>query len=192
MKRIVFLLGSLIIQYIGYGQSDTVTLSDCYRQAEKTYPLARQTGMLEKSNELKIKNLNKNYLPQLNLNGSATLQSDVTELKLNLPAQFSSIQFPQISKDMYKITFDVNQSIYDGNVTGYQKKIETFNLQSDQQSIQVELYKLKDRINQTYFSVFMLQQNEALLNSNKNQLESKLKEIQSAVTNGAMLSSNAD
>jgi len=192
MKRIVFLLGSLIIQYSGYGQSDTVTLSDCYRQAEKTYPLARQTGMLEKSNELKIKNLNKNYLPQLNLNGSATLQSDVTELKLNLPAQFSSIQFPQISKDMYKITFDVNQSIYDGNVTGYQKKIETFNLQSDQQSIQVELYKLKDRINQTYFSVFMLQQNEALLNSNKNQLESKLKEIQSAVTNGAMLSSNAD
>jgi len=57
--------------------------------------------MLEKSNELKIKNLDKNYLPQLNLNGSATLQSDVTELKLNLPVQFSSIQFPTISKDMF-------------------------------------------------------------------------------------------
>ncbi|MGA2823474.1 MAG: TolC family protein [Bacteroidales bacterium] len=192
MKKIAFLLGSLIIQSIVYGQSDTVTLYDCYRQAEKTYPLARQSGMLEKSNELKIKNLNKNYLPQLNLNGNATLQSDVTELKLNLPAQFSFIQFPQISKDMYKVTVDVNQSIYDGNVTGYQKKLETFNMQSDQESIRVELYKLKDRINQTYFSIFMLQQNEVLLNSNKNQLESKLKEIQSAVTNGAMLSSNAD
>jgi outer membrane protein TolC len=93
---------------------------------------------------------------------------------------------------MYKVTFDVNQSIYDGNVTGYQKKMETFNLQSDQQSIQVELYKLKDRINQAYFSIFLLQQNEALLNSTKNQLESKLKEIQSAVANGVMLSSNAD
>ena len=192
MNRIAILLLSLIIQSIVYGQSDTVTLYDCYRQAEKTYPLARQTGMLEKSNELKIKNLNKNYLPQMNLNGSATLQSDVTELKLNLPAQFSFIQFPQISKDMYKVTVDVNQSIYDGNVTGYQKKIETFNLQSDQQSIQVELYKLKDRINQTYFSIFMLQQNETLLTSNKDQLESKFKEIQSAVTNGVMLSSNAD
>ena len=192
MNRIAFLLGSLIIQAIVYGQSDTVPLYYCYRQAEKTYPLARQAGMLEKSNELKIKNLNKNYLPQLNLNGSATLQSDVTELKLNLPAQFSFIQFPQISKDMYKVTFDVNQSIYYGNVTGYQKKMETFNLQSDQQSIQVELYKLKDRINQAYFSIFLLQQNEALLNSTKNQMESKLKEIQSAVANGAMLSSNAD
>jgi outer membrane protein TolC len=192
MKKIALLLGSLIIQFIVYGQSDTVTLYDCYRQAEKTYPLTRQTRMLEKSNDLKIKNLNKNYLPQLNLNGSASLQSDVTELKLNLPAQFSFIQFPQISKDMYKVTVDVNQSIYDGNVTGYQKKLETFNLQSDQESILVELYKLKDRINQTYFGIFKLQQNEKLLNSNKNQLESKLKEIQSAVANGAMLSSNAD
>jgi outer membrane protein TolC len=190
MNRIILLLGSLIFQSIVYGQSDTLTLYDCYGQAEKTYPLVRQSGMLEKSNELKIKNLNKNYLPQLNLNGSATLQSDVTELKLDLPAQFSSIQFPTISKDMYKVTVDVNQSIYDGNVTGYQKKLETFNLQSDQKSIQVELYKLKDRINQAYFSIFMLQQNEAILNNNKNQIESKFKEIQSAVANGTMLSSN--
>jgi outer membrane protein TolC len=192
MKRIAFLLGSLIIQAIVYGQSDTVTLYDCYRQAGKTYPLARQSGMLEKSNELKIKNLNKNYLPQLNLNGSASLQSDVTELKFNLPPQFSAIQFPTISKDMYKVTVDVNQSIYDGNITGYQKKLETFNLQSDQKSIQVELYQLKDRINQAYFSIFLFQQNEELLNSTKNQLESKLKEIRSAVDNGVMLSSNAD
>jgi outer membrane protein TolC len=192
MKRTAFLLGSMILQSIVYSQSDTVTLFDCYRQAEKSYPLARQTGMLEKSTELKIKNLNKNWFPQLNLNGSASLQSDVTELKLNLPPQFSSIKFPTISKDMYKVTVDVNQSIYDGNVTGYQKKVETFNLQSDQQSIRVELYKLKDRISQAYFSIFFFQQNEALLNSTRDQLNAKLKEVQSAVANGAMLSSNAD
>jgi outer membrane protein TolC len=192
MKRIAFLLGSLIIQSVVAGQTDTLSLFDCYKKAEATYPLSRQSGMLEKSNDLKIKNLNKNYLPQLNLNGSATLQSDVTELKLNLPAQFSAIQFPQISKDMYKLTLDVNQSIYDGNITGYQKKLETYNLQSDEQSIKVELYKLKDRISQAYFSIFLLQQNEALLVNTKNQLQSKLKEIQSAVANGSTLATNAD
>ena len=192
MKRIAFLPVLFILQSFVYGQSDTVTLFDCYRQAEKTYPLARQTGMLEKSNELKIKNLNKNWLPQLNLNGSATLQSDVTELKLNLPPQFSSIQFPTINNDMYKVTIDVNQSIYDGNVTSYQKKVETFNLQSDQQNVKVELYKLKDRINQAYFSIFLFQQNEALLNSTRDQLDAKLKEVRSAIANGATLASNAD
>jgi len=192
MKRLTFLSVLLVVQFIVYGQSDTVTLFDCYKQAEKTYPLSRQSGMLEKSNELKIKNLNKNYLPQMNLNGSASLQSDVTELKLNLPAQFSFIKFPVISKDMYKLTVDVNQSIYDGNVTGYQKKLEAFNLQSDEKSLQVELYQLKERINQAYFSIFMLQENEAILISNKNEIESKLKEVQSAIANGAMLASNAD
>ena len=192
MKRIAFLLLSLFTKLCVYGQSDTLTLYDCYRQADETYPLARQSDMLVKSNELKIKNLNKNYLPQLNLNGSASLQSDVTELKLNLPAQFSFIKFPEINKDMYKVTVDVNQSIYDGNVTGYQKKLESYNLQSDQKSLQVELYQLKNQINQAYFSILMLQENEKLLKNNKNQLESKLKEVQSAVSNGAMLASNAD
>ncbi|MGA3013985.1 MAG: TolC family protein [Bacteroidales bacterium] len=192
MKRLPFLFVLLFVQFIVYSQSDTVTLYDCYKQAEKTYPLARQSGMLEKSNELKIKNLNKNYLPQMNLNGSVSLQSDVTELKLNLPAQFSFIKFPVINKDMYKLTMDVNQSIYDGNVTGYQKKLEVFNLQSDEKSLQVELYQLKERINQAYFSIFMLQENEAILISNKNEIKSKLKEVQSAVANGAMLASSAD
>jgi outer membrane protein TolC len=56
----------------------------------------------------------------------------------------------------------------------------------------VELYQLKDRINQAYFSIFMLQENEAILMSNKNEIQSKLKEVQSAVANGAMLASNAD
>jgi outer membrane protein TolC len=192
MKRISILFGSLVMNLFLFGQSDTVTLFDCYRQAEKTYPLARQAGMMDKSTELKIKNLNKNYLPTLNLNGSASLQSDVTELGSNLPAQFSSLQLPQISKDMYRVTIDVNQNIYDGNVTGYQKKLETVSLQADRKSLEVELYKIKDRINQAYFSIFMFQQNEAILKNTKDQLESKLKEIRSAVANGASLASNAD
>jgi outer membrane protein TolC len=169
-----------------------VTLDFCFRQAEKTYPLSRQMEMLGKSNELRVTNLNKNYLPQVNLNGSASLQSDVTKISLNLPAQFSSIKFPDVSKDMYKVTLDVNQSIYDGNVTRYQKMLESYNLQSDQKSVQIELYKLKDRINQVYFSIFFLQQTEALLNSTKKQLESKLKEVHSAVMNGILLASNED
>ncbi|MCX6245002.1 MAG: TolC family protein [Bacteroidetes bacterium] len=192
MKRIVILLGTLILQSSVIGQTDTVTLYDCYARAEKTYPLTRQAGMMDRSSDLKIKNLNKNYLPQLNLNGSASLQSDVTELGSNLPPQLSSLPIPKISKDWYRITFDVNQSIYDGSVTGYQKKLETVSLQADQKSLEVELYKIKDRINLAYFSIFMFQQNEAILNSTKDQLESKLKEIRSAVANGFSLASNAD
>ena len=192
MNRIACISGLFLTGVLAYGQSDSVTLDYCYKQAEKTFPMARQLDLLGKSNDLRIKNFNKNYLPQVNINGTASLQSEVTEINFNLPSNFPSINFPKISKDQYKITLDVNQSIYDGSVTANQKKLESFNLQSDQKTVQIELYKLKDRINQVYFSIFLYQKNEELLEATKAQIGSKLKEVLSAVSNGTMLSSNAD
>ncbi len=178
---------------ICFGQvSDTVTLEYCYQQARKNYPLARQLDLLGKSAELRIRNLNKNHLPQMNVNGNASLQSEVTDVVIVLPANLPAIGMPPLSKDWYKLTVDVNQSIYDGNLVNFQKKIENSNLQTDEKSIQIELYKLKDRINQVYFSIFLSQENESLLNNTKTQLEAKMKEVQSAVKNGTQLASNAD
>lgn len=171
---------------------DTITLDYCYKQAEKNWPLAQQIDLITKSNKLKIKNISKTYLPQINLNGSATLQSDVTQMVIPLPAGIQPFESPQISKDWYKLTLDLNQSIYDGNITSYQKNLEKYNLQTDQKNVGIELYKLKERINQIYLSIFLLEENENLLLSNKQRLDSKLKEVRSAVENGVQLSSNAD
>ena len=176
-----------------YGQiPDTVTLEYCYKQAEKNWPLAQQKGLLDNSNELKIRNLNKNWLPQLNLNGNASLQSDVTKLSIPLPAGIPPLESPELSKDWYKFTLDVSQSVYDGNITSYQKKLENWNLQVDQKNVQVELYAIKDRINQVYFSIFLFQQAEMVLKSNLDLLGSKLKEVEAGVKLGVQLASNAD
>ncbi len=51
---------------------DTITLDYCYKQAEKNWPLVQQMDLLTTSNKLKIKNISKAYLPQMNFNGSAT------------------------------------------------------------------------------------------------------------------------
>ncbi len=171
---------------------DSITLDYCYRQAEKNYPLRQQLGMLGNSNTLKVQNLNKNYLPQFNINGGASLQSDVTQVAIDLPKGLPEIAMPTLSKDWYKITLDVNQVIYDGRVTYYQKQTEAFTLQADQKAVEIELYKLKDRINQIFFSIILLQENESLLNSNKDRITVKLTEVQSGIRNGAVLEMNAD
>ena len=171
---------------------DTVSLDFCYKQILKTYPLIRQTTLLDNSNKLKINNLNKNHLPSFNVNGSATWQNEVTQVTINLPSGFPKIIGPEIPKDQYKLTLDVNESIYDGHVTSYQKKLENYNLQVDQKNVDVSLYQLKDQINQYFFSILLIQQNILLLQESKKQLESKLKEVESAVKNGSMLSMNAD
>jgi outer membrane protein TolC len=171
---------------------DTLTLPESYRLAEQNYPLAGQVELLSASNSLKIKNLNKNYLPQLTVNGQATWQSDVTQVEIQLPPPLPAPEMPVISKDMYKVTFDISQSVWDGNVTRYQKKVETMNLQVDQTNIQAQLYQLKERVNQYFLVVVLLNENEKLLNSTKSQLQEKLGELEAGILYGAVLQSAAD
>ncbi|MCX6304617.1 MAG: TolC family protein [Bacteroidetes bacterium] len=182
---------SLLLPFTVQAQ-DSITLDYCYKQAELYYPLRQQLDMLGNSNTLKVKNLNKNYLPQVNVNGSASLQSDVTTVSIDFPKGLSVPIMPALSKDWYKLTLDVNQVIYDGQVTRYQKQVETFNLQADQKGVEIELYKLKDRINQIFFSIILLKENESLLISNKERIEAKLTEVRSGIRNGAALEMNAD
>ncbi|MCX6242382.1 MAG: TolC family protein [Bacteroidetes bacterium] len=171
---------------------DTITLDFCYQQVQKTYPLIRQAGLMDKSSDLRTKNLNKNYLPAFNVNGSASWQNEVTEVVIPLPANLPTLQGPTIPKDQYKLTLDVSESIYDGNVTSYQKKLEKYNLNVDKKNVDASLYLLKDQVNQFYFSILLTQQNIKLLLETRKQLESKLNEVESAVKNGAMLKMNAD
>ena len=174
------------------GAQDSITLVFCYQQLQKTYPLTLQANLLEKSSNLRIKNLNKNYLPQLNVNGNASWQNEVTEIAIQLPANLPQIQGPAIPKDQYKLTLDVSESIYDGNITNYQKKLEAFNLNVDKKNVDATLYLLKDQVNQFYFNILLTQENIKLLLETKKQLESKLNEVESAVINGSTLKMNAD
>jgi outer membrane protein TolC len=187
MTATIFL--SLLLPNLVVAQ-DSVSLDYCYRQAEKNYPLLRQLDLLSSSNTLKVKNLNKSYLPQVNVNGSASLQSDVTKIAIVLPKGLPTLDMPVLSKDWYKLTVDLNQVIYDGNATRYQKQVEASNLSADQKSVEIELYKLKDRVNQIFFSIIFLQQNELLLKSNRERIEVKYKEVKSAISNGSALEMN--
>ena len=193
MKRLILFSLLLTFGIMAFPQlPDSVTLDYCYKLAAMNFPLARQKDLLTGSSELRVKNISKNWLPQMNLNGSASLQSDVTAFAIPRIAGLPPIESPTISKDWYKLTFDVSQSLYEGNVTAYQKKLEGMNLSADQKALQIELYKLKDRLNQVFLSIFLIRENESLLMNSKEQLDVKLKEVRSAVANGVQLASNAD
>ncbi|MCX6277000.1 MAG: TolC family protein [Bacteroidetes bacterium] len=189
--RNTILVSAILLVFTCQAQQP-LTLDECYKLTEKNYPLKSQIDLIANANTLKVTNLNKNYLPQINVNGSVSLQSAVTQVAIELPKGFPELSMPVMSKDWYKLTLDVNQSIFDGNVTSYQKKVESYNLQSDQKGVEIELYKLKDRINQFFFSILLINQNDRLLKSNKERIDAKLKEVESAISNGAALEMNAD
>ena len=149
MKKILLLFSFFSSTALLAQQPDTINLDYCQQLAMDNYPLIKQKDLLSEASALKIKNLNTAYLPQISLNGQATYQSAVTEIPQISPL----FDFPSMSQDQYKITLDVNQMIWDGGATAAQKKLETSNLKAEQFNTDVEIAKIKDRINLIYLHI---------------------------------------
>jgi outer membrane protein TolC len=188
MKNIKLILTTsfLLFLFSAKGQSDFITLDSCYLLAKQNYPLVKQYELIAKTREYTLENISKGFLPQININGQATYQSDVTQLPKSIPG------VPVLTRDQYKIYAEINQPIYDGGVIKAQKEIQEANTIADQQKLEIELYQLKDRVNQLYFGVLMidaqLKQNDLM----KKDIQSGLEKINALVANGVALKSNAD
>ncbi|GHC61965.1 TolC family protein [Ulvibacter litoralis] len=177
-----FLIFFGMLQLIATAQQK-LTLEECYVAVEKEYPLSKQSALLEEKTNSEIKVLEKEKLPKLALNAQATYQSDVIEFPFQLP----NVNIESPNKDQYRATIDANQLIYNGGIISANTKLKSASLATKQQSIAVQLYTLKNRINQNYFGVLLLQEQAQLLQSKKKQLQARLDEIKIGVKYGAVL-----
>ncbi|HOY32607.1 MAG TPA: TolC family protein [Bacteroidales bacterium] len=188
MKKILLLFSFFSSTALLAQQPDTINLDYCQQLAMDNYPLIKQKDLLSEASALKIKNLNTAYLPQISLNGQATYQSAVTEIPQISPL----FDFPSMSQDQYKITLDVNQMIWDGGATAAQKKLETSNLKAEQFNTDVEIAKIKERINLIYFNILLAQQHAKVVGNIQDELRSKLTKSEASVRNEVLLQSTAD
>ena len=186
MKVLLLIPIAILICSTAFSQEQPITLEKCLLQAEQQFPLLKQKGLYGTIADHNQANIKTNFLPQANINGQASWQSDVTQLPIKLPG----INIPTTNKDMYKLTLDVNQLIFDAGTTKRQAELEKINLDLNRQGVDVELYGLKDRVSRIYFGILLLKENEALLKISRGDIESQQKKIESAVTHGVMLASN--
>ena len=180
-----FLISMLLCDSV-FAQEQPITLDRCLQQAELQFPLLKQKELYGKISGYNQENIKTNFLPQTNLNGQASWQSDVTSLPIKLP----NITIPTPAKDNYKLTLDVNQLFFDAGTTKREEELEKINLEVIRQGVDVEIYKLRDRVSQIYFVILLLKENEEALKVTRGDIESREKKIESQVTHGAMLASN--
>jgi outer membrane protein TolC len=183
MKRLLFFIllysASLTAQSI-----DKVTLDDCYTWAASNYPVAKQRGLIKQNTALTINTLEKNLLPQIELNAQGSYQSEVTTFALDIPG----VKGPTpLSKDQYKATLDVKQIIWDGGVIAMQKKVLNAGEQVETQRIEVEMSKLKERVNALYFNILQADANAEILQTLKKDLATRKIKAEAAVLNGVAL-----
>jgi len=165
-----------------------VTLDECLSAAMKNQPLSGQNEIYKESSSLQQKNIENGKLPQLNINGQGTYQNEVIQLLFNIPGAPA----PVIPKAQYKVSVDANQLIYGGGNIDAQGIIEDYNRQINQLNNEAELYKIRERINQLYFSILLSGLNSGVIDNTISDLNVRLAKINASVKEGVMLVSAAD
>ena len=186
MKQKVLFIGMWLgFVSVGHTQS-TLTLDECYRQAETHSPQAGQTRLIQEATELQLKLLNRNFMPQSRLNGQATWQSDVTSVPIKLP----NFEITPPPKDQYKLTLDVTQSIWDGGTIQKQKAVAVANQLADQQKVTVDLYQLREQVSGLYFGALFAERQLKNFDILDKELRAKLAKTKASVQNGIAIRSN--
>jgi outer membrane protein TolC len=166
--------------------AQTLTIEECYTLAEKNYPLTQQRELIARSKEYSIQNLSSGYMPQLVINGQATYQSAVTQVPVSIPGQ----EIPTLSKDQYRIYAEINQSLFDGGLIRYQKQSQEVNALVEAQKLEVELYKLKERINQLFFGILLIDEQIKQVDLLKNDLQLGMRKTEAGIANGIAFKSS--
>ena len=183
MKRLLFFI-LLVATSLSAQNIEKLTLDECYTWAADNYPVAKQRGLIKQNTALTINTLEKNYLPQIELNAQGSYQSEVTVFSLDIPG----VKGPTpLSKDQYKATLDVKQIIWDGGVIAMQEKVLETNGQVENQRIEVEIAKLKERVNQLYFNILQADVNVDIIKVLKKDLASRTQKAEAAVASGVAL-----
>ncbi len=190
MKKSILLFFISLVNMLNAQESDTISLKYLLNRIDKHDPVNEQLPLNKTSYELLNQNLSRKFLPSLEINAQTTYQSDVTEINIDMPPGMPfSLDFPEIGKESYKISLDINQIIYEGGVIKANKEIaETEKLLKDQE-VFLNKYEVKTRIQQLYFSVLILEKTREVLQTSVETIEASLKDVESAIENGLLLKS---
>lgn len=169
-------------------QSKQLTIEECYDLARKNYPLIKQHELIIKTKDYSVENAAKGYLPQVSFSGQATYQSETFKFPFNIP----NVALPQVSKDQYKIQAEVNQTIYDGGAIRNQQDLKRADETIQQQSLEVTLYAIKERINQLFFGVLLIEEQLKQNDLQKNDIQNGIDKVEASLANGTALRSSLD
>lgn len=185
MKRILFFIMFFTVAISTRAQ---VTLDECRHAAQENYPLVRQYNLIQLAEQYNLSNASKGNLPQINISGKASYQSDATTFPIDIPG----IGIKGLPKNQYQALIEVQQNIWDGGQIHHQKKEIEAVSQENKYQLDVSMYALNEQVNQVFFGILLLNEQlhqNALLHDN---LQRNLKNIEAYRNNGIANDADVD
>ena len=168
------------------------TLEECQQAAERNYPLIKQYGLIEKTTQLTVTNIQKGWLPQVSASAQATYQSDVMSWPDQMKTMMTGmgIDMKGLTKDQYRVGIDVNQTLFDGGVISSQKAIARQQGKVQEAQTEVQLYNVRKRVNEMYFSLLMLDEQIVLNHDMQELLAGNERKLQAMMKSGTAAESD--
>ena len=188
MKKKILILALLASASVAQAQ----TLDECQRAAEKHYPIIKRYDLIAKTTDLTVKNIQKGWLPQVTAAAQATYQSAVAAWPDHLQSMFQQVglKMKGLRKDQYKLSIDVQQPIYDGGAISGQRKIASQEGKVQEAENEVNLYQVRRRVNELYFSLLLLDEQIKLNDDIKALLQSSEQKLSAMVKGGTAATSD--
>ena len=188
MKKKILILALIAATSVAQAQ----TLDECQRAAEKHYPIIKRYDLIAKTTDLTVKNIQKGWLPQVTAAAQATYQSAVAAWPDHLQSMFQQVglKMKGLRKDQYKLSIDVQQPIYDGGAISGQRKIASQEGKVQEAENEVNLYQVRRRVNELYFSLLLLNEQIKLNDDVKALLQSSEQKLSAMVKGGTAATSD--
>ncbi|MDR3269717.1 MAG: TolC family protein [Tannerella sp.] len=169
-----------------------ITWEQCQTAAREQYPLIRQYGLVEQSTYYSVANAAKAWLPQVALTAQATYQSDVAAFPEGMTALYQQvgIDMKGLNKDQYRMALEVNQTLWDGGRHKAQQEMAGADGEVSRQSLEVEMYALRERVNSLYFGILLLHEQLRQNMLLRELLQSNLRNVEAGIANGVALQSD--
>ena len=175
-------------------QAQTVTLEECQQMAQENYPLIKRYDLIQQTTDYNVGNIAKGWLPQVSALAQASYQSDVMTLPDALQGMLTQQGYDVkgLKKDQYRIGVDVNQTVWDGGAINSQKQVTR--LQGEVQTAQtdVDLYAIRQRVNDLYFGILLMDERLRLNDELQTLLQSNLDKLSAMLKHGTAIQSDVN
>ena len=181
MRRLLFII-SICLSVTVAAQ----TLEECQRAAEQNYPLIAQHELIARTTDLTISNIQKGWLPQLTASAQASYQNAVPEWPDEMKGfmQQMGVNMNGLAKDQYRVGLDLQQTVFDGGSISAQRQVAREQGAVQQAQLDVTLYQVRQRVNEMYFGLLLIDEQMRLNADLQDQLATSEKKLTSMVKHG--------
>ena len=184
---------TLIAAVAALSASAGITLDECLTRAEENYPAIADYDIASRQTEVALSDINRGWLPRLNVYAQATLQNDVPswpDALSNMLAQMNQ-NFRGLSRFQYKAGVDVSQTIWDGGASRAARNVQRAQADVKNASVAVELYAVRERVENIFFGILLMEQQIKQTRESLTLLEANHSRLEAMVAGGTAMKSDA-